>query len=114
MVEVVERGGQLVLNVLGTHRFWAFKNSITLDRSSIRSVRRWDRSVRPAWFRCPGTAIPWLFIAGTYYAPGRKEFWDTRLGDRAIVLDLQHAPYTRIVVDVENPQALINTLQSGS
>ncbi len=58
--------------------------------------------------------IPGVIIAGTYYGRGRKEFWNTHFRGGTTVFDLKDADYTRIVVDVENTDAVLFELRKDA
>src|SRR6516164_5629027 len=100
------------IEITGWDRLWSLKGSLTVPKTCITSVRKYDRSVKPPWFRCPGMAIPWILIAGTYYGRGRKEFWSTHFRRGALVFDLKDSEYTRIVVDVDNTEKVLSELGS--
>ena len=97
------------IEITGWDQIWSFKGSLTLPKDSVRRAYKHDGKLKPPFWRCPGTAIPKVIIAGTYYGQGRKEFWNTHFKG-AIVLDLQHMEYTRIVVDVEDPNRVLAEL----
>ena len=100
----------MTVRVLGSHKVWALKSVVRFKRAHVAAVGAAERSLWPPWLRCPGTAVPWLICAGTYYGRGRKEFWDRTVGGKAIRIDLRDGPYTRIVVDVADPEATIRML----
>ena len=110
MVSIEVEGETITLRVLGMHRFWAMKGSVILRRTQITLARIAEKSLRPPWIRCPGTCLPWVICAGTYYGKKRKEFWDVTAKGRAICLELTGAPYTRVVVDVADPVAALRLL----
>ena len=78
-------------------------------RVPLTSIVRVTTDLPPTnWreIRAPGTAIPCVIKAGTYYTDRGKEFWYvTRKNDFAKVLNikLDHDSYERIVLnDIEN------------
>lgn len=103
----------VAIEIAGWDRVWSWKKSLTFPRHSIRKVYRHDGHLMPPWFRCPGTALPRVIIAGTYYGRGRKEFWSIRFRKSALVFDLEDAEYTRVAVDVDNPDAILARLAQG-
>lgn len=112
MVTIEIKDNKLVITVLGLHRLWTCKKQIELTREKIKSVKPANQSLKPAFFRCPGTYIPGVIIAGTYYGRKRKEFWDTRLKGKAIEINLENDKYTKLVVDVEDPNRTIREIQN--
>ena len=103
--------GKLKITVTGWDKIWSFKGSLALKIQSIKSVKPHDGKLKPPFWRCPGTAIPGMIVSGTYYGKNRKEFWNTHLNDTAIVIDLHDSEYTRIVIDVKNPQEVLDQIE---
>lgn len=59
----------------------------------------------------PGYTYPRVIVvAGTYYRRGGREFWDARSGGTAVAVDLDGAKYRRLVVDVEDPEAIVELI----
>jgi len=67
------------------------------------------RGVPPAG-RPASAHLPRVIAAGTFHGRGRKEFWNTRFGDRCVVIDLKDFDYTRVAVDVRDAEKLIGDL----
>ncbi|MGW5309443.1 hypothetical protein ACWEQ0_06140 [Nocardia thailandica] len=110
MVELEVTGDEVRIRVLGSHRIWALRSRLSVPRSAVVSAEIADSGLRPAWLRVGGTYWPGRIAAGTYRARGRKEFWDTTFGGRAVRLDLAGAAFTRVVVDVADPAATLRAL----
>lgn len=101
------------IEIAGWDRIWSFKGSLSIPKASIDKVYRHDGKLTPPWCRCPGTALPRVIIAGTYCGRGRKEFWNTHFSQETLVFDLKGAGYTRIVLDVDDPERIIAELAIG-
>ena len=101
------------IEITGWDQVWSFKGSLTIPKESIRKVSKHDGKLRPPWCRFPGTALPRVIIAGTYYGNGRKEFWNTHFRKNTLVFDLQDTEYTRIVVDVDDLDKIQAALATG-
>lgn len=115
MVDVRIEDGFAIFEVLGSHRFWALKQHVTVRLANIFSVHR-DPTVTLGWWegwRMPGTHVPGIIIAGTYYRDGQKRFWDVTDPRRTIVVDLVNEDYDRLIVDVENPQETVARLEAA-
>lgn len=112
MVKIDVANDQVTINVLGLHKLWTLKSRINLARKNIKSVKIVDRSVKAPLWRIPGVYVPWLITAGTYRGTGRKEFWDTTLSDKRVSIDLANESYTRIVVEVEDPEETLKEIQN--
>lgn len=106
---------ELVLDIKGWDQLWSLKGAITIPRASIVRATRFDGELRPPLWRMPGTSIPGVIAAGTYYGDDRKEFWMSHFGAEAVVVDLDAgAPYTRVVVDVEDADELLAALGASA
>jgi len=110
MVRFALQGSTVTMEVLDVDKLLALKSRIQFSQCNIRDIRLPEEGLCPPRIRYPGTSIPG-FAAGTYLGDGRKEFWDTVYGENAIVIELENEEYTRIVVDVENPEGIIDGLR---
>ncbi len=99
------------IEITGWDKLWSFKGSLTIPKESISRVYRYEGNIKPPWCRAPGTAIPKVIISGTYYGKGRKEFWNTHFRQSALVFDLKDAEYTRVVVDVADPEKVLSAVR---
>ena len=72
---------------VGLHKIWALKSRLEIPADHISAVlRAADERVRG--IRLPGTQIPGLITAGTYYeADGKRVFWDVCDKEKAIAVD---------------------------
>lgn len=99
---------EVKIEVEGLDKLWSFKGKLTIPRSSISKVYIRPKELKPPWLRAPGTYLPKLIAAGTYYGSERKEFWNTHFGEHCMVFDLNDFDYTRVVVDVNDAKELID------
>ncbi len=107
MNEIITSRNTVRIEIKGWDKIWSFKGSLTIPKDCIIRAYKHDGKLKPPFWRCPGTAIPRVIIAGTYYGRGRKEFWNTHFKG-GIVFDLKDVEYTRIVVDVEAPDKVLS------
>ena len=116
-IDIVD--GQLHVRMQGVHRVLAFKSAVTVPLEHVRSV-----TVRPdlrqwvGWklLRLPGTAIPGVIIAGSYYRIGDGwYFFDVRDPQRSIAINLTDEHYKTIVVQVdeETPEAAARRIEAA-
>ncbi len=59
----------------------------------------------------PGTEIPGLIAAGTFYKKGRN-FWDVMNKNKAIIIELENHYYKKLIIEVENPEATLQLLNA--
>src|SRR5215510_4587946 len=115
MVRVSIHGDRVRFEVEGWDKLWALKSQLEIPLSHIRSVRADPEPARGWWHgvRLPGTQIPGILTAGTFYQHDGAVFFDVHEPDRTIVLELDHEHYTRLVIEVEDPSAAAAMLQAA-
>jgi len=114
MVEIHADDDRLTIEVRGWHQFWAFKRKLHVPRSAVRAVRRLPHdALRGMWkgWRVPGTHLPGVIVAGTYFKDGERHFWDVRHPDSAIEIELDGQTYDRLFVEVPDPDLAIRELE---
>ena len=115
MVEISIQDGRAEFEVQGWSKLWALRSRISVPLASIRDVRRADPGVVRGWWkglRLPGTHVPGVIVAGTFYDGSKRVFWDVRRPARAIEVELAGgADYDRLVVDVADPDAAVERLR---
>lgn len=59
---------------------------------------------KPTWkeIKAPGTFIPGLIKAGTYYTDKGREFWFVTKGKKILNIELKNESYKRIIVGLDN------------
>jgi hypothetical protein len=115
MATVTVEGGTIRIRLQGWAKLWALKGALDIPVSCVRSVVVAPSKLRPRGLRAPGTALPGVIYAGTYRWRGIKEFWSVRHAEKALVLDLEGHTYTRVVVEVSDPAAVVTAIeQAGS
>ncbi len=63
--------------------------------------------------RAPGINIPGVVTAGTFYQKGEKIFWGVKNSDKSIMIDLKNNSFTRIIIEVDNPEESIKNIQAS-
>lgn len=116
MVEISIHGSSAVFEPLGMHKLWAFKRRLEFPLRNIRDVRL-DASLVIGWWeglRMPGTHIPGVIIAGTFYRGGERIFWDVRRPENAIVVEITNERYDRLIVEVADPAEALERIVSAT
>ena len=114
MVDIHADDEHVTIEVRGLHQFWAFKRKIHVPRSAVRSVRKLPGdALKGMWkgWRVPGTHLPGVIVAGTYFKDGERHFWDVRHPESAIEIELDGQRYNRLFVEVSDPDLAIRTLE---
>lgn len=105
MVDLTISGGSLELQVLGVDRLWALKSSLEIPLHHIEGIRA-DPEVARGWWHgihMPGTDIPGVLTAGTFYQHGKRVFWDVHNLENTVVIELRDERYDELIVEVADP-----------
>ena len=113
MVKVTAIENEFVFDILGSHKFWAFENKITVKKENIVKAFQSDEEFT-FWigWKIPGTQLPWIITAGTYIKKDKRNFWDVCNKKNAIIVQLKDSNYNRLIIEVENPVEVINLLNN--
>ena len=106
MVDLSIASGNLELHVRGADKLWALKSSLEIPLRHIAGIRA-DPSVAHGWWhgiRLPGTNIPGVLTAGTFYQHGKRVFWDVHNPENTVVIELRDERYDELIVEVADPQ----------
>ncbi len=112
MTEVSVSENKLIMEIKGWHKLWAFKGRLEVPLQNIIDSRP-ATSERVRGFRFPGTYIPWVITAGSYYGKEGWVFWDVCNLKQAIALNLRANRYSKLVVEVRNPQQTLALVQQA-
>lgn len=117
MVDVTVAGDALQVEVQGIHKLWALRSSLHVPLSDVVEVRHDPERASRAWpgLRVPGTHVPYVYTAGTYYQGDfRPDFWTVRRPERAIVIQCApNAAFDEIIVEVEDPAATVAQIREA-
>ncbi len=117
MVEVSFGEHGIRLEPRGLDKLWAFKNDLTFAYSNISRIfadpqpgfgRNWWEVIRS-----PGTSVPGIVQAGTFYWRGEGEFWCIHYTGKSVVFELENLRYSRVVVDVRDPEAVVQRVRAA-
>jgi len=112
MVEIRVEGDQVVFEVQGWDKLWALSSRLTIPAAHVVGARP-APGVEMKWFdaiKLAGTGVPELFRAGAFLQHGELVFWDVRHRDKAIIVELDHERYKKLIVEVADPGQAVSTL----
>jgi hypothetical protein len=115
MVDLAVGEGKLTLRVHGADKLWAFKSTLEIPLVHIAGVRA-DPEIARGWWhgvRMPGTNIPGVITAGTFYQDGKRIFWDVHNPANTVVVTLRDERYDELVVEVSDPPAALKMIQDA-
>jgi hypothetical protein len=117
MVEISIANDTLTVEVQGAHKLWALKSTLSVPLTDIRSVKHDPERATRAFpgLKVPGTHIPTVYTAGTYYQSDfRPDFWTVRRPEHAIVIQCTpDAAYDEIIVEVQDPRETVERIQAA-
>ena len=115
MVDLSIANGNLELQVRGADKLWALKSSLEIPLRHIAGIRA-DPSVAHGWWhgiRLPGTNIPGVLTAGTFYQHGKRVFWDVHNPENTVVIELRDERYDELIVEVADPQLTVELVRAA-
>lgn len=75
-----------------------------------------DPAIAHGWWhglRIPGTNIPGVLTAGTFYQDGKRVFWDVHNPDNTVVIELKDERYNELIVEVADPKAAMELVKAA-
>ncbi|MGD0975451.1 MAG: hypothetical protein ABR866_15280 [Candidatus Korobacteraceae bacterium] len=115
MVDLSVADGRLILHVRGADKLWAFKSSLEIPLQHVAGIRA-DSTIAHGWWhgiRMPGTNIPGVLTAGTFYQDDKRVFWDVHNPDNTIVIELRDERYSELIVEVEDPNFAVELVKAA-
>jgi len=105
MTDIAVEKDKLVLSVKGMDKVWALKGRLEFPLQHVENVRHDPEIVKKQkkGLRLLGTHVRGLITAGTFRHNGERYFWNVRHPENALVIDLNNEPYSKLIVEVENP-----------
>lgn len=110
---LVVEGSDLVVKMSEIEKFEAVHPDVHVLLSTVRAVR----VAEDAWpelrgIRAPGTGIPGVIAVGTRRGSFGKDFAVVHGGERAIVVELDGAAYSRIILTTPDADNVAAEIQS--
>jgi hypothetical protein len=115
MVEILVSEGSLVLHVKGADKLWALKSSLEIPLQHVAGIRA-EPSVAHGWWhglRMPGTNLPGVITAGTFYHDGKRVFWDVHNPENTVVIELKDERYAELIVEVADPNKTVEVVRAA-
>ncbi len=115
MVNVGVESDRAVFEVEGWDKLWSLRSRLEIPLAHVKGVHA-DPGLVIGWFdglKLAGTGLPHLFRAGTFYQHGDLVFWDVRHPEKAVIVELEHEHFAKLIVEVEDPAAAVARLESA-
>jgi hypothetical protein len=114
MVKISVAGDKLAVEVLGWSKLWCVKRRLDVPLRCVRRVRVGGELPHGYWVRMPGTCIPWVIKAGSYWNGSGWSFWDVRgRRDNVLVIELTGWQYDYLVVEVADAPAALEQVRNA-
>jgi len=114
MTELSVLDGKLNVEVKGWDKLWALRSHLSIPVEDVVRIYADPEIVQGWWkgLRVAGTNVPGVLTAGTFYRHGNWIFWDVHNPDKAVVIELRHEHYAKLIVEVENPADTVAVIES--
>lgn len=106
MTSVEIAGDRLRVVVEGFDKVLALRSSVEIPLAHVRGAEPAPDAARAHGLRLVGTSIPGVVTAGSFF-DGQWLFFDVHHAERAVKIDIDHAHYAALVVEVEDPAATV-------
>ena len=106
-------GDKLLIDLEWYEQLWAFTLNKTFEipLNHIKRVTTEEPQSTWAEIRAPGTFLPGVIKAGTYYTRNGREFWYVTREQDYLVLELEDEPFKKMVLTIEQSEAWLNRIQ---
>jgi hypothetical protein len=115
MVKPTINPNVLSLDMEGADKVWSLKSHLEISLQHITGVRV-DSEIVKKWYhglRAPGTSVPRVITAGTFYQAGQRVFWDIHHPEQAVIISLKDERYNELAIEVENPDIFVAQLKQA-
>lgn len=111
MAKVAVTDDTLRVEIAGLDKLLSLKSRLEIPLLHVRGATSDPdiKNYRNGW-RGPGTYVPGVITAGTFHQAGDRVFWDVHNPAKAVVIELDGEPYQRLVIEVDEPRAVVNAV----
>lgn len=111
--KVTLQKNDLIISPTGFSKILSFKNSIVVPLKNVKGASV-DRGIinEPKGFRELGTGLP-DYLGGTFTHEGIKSFYNIKIGEIPVVIQLENEKYTRLILGVENPKKVVDDINNA-
>jgi hypothetical protein len=108
MARVKIENDTLIIEVEGLDKLWALKSRLDIPLANVRGATHDPGIIRDRkGVRAPGTHLPGVITAGTWYHEGERIFWDVKNPDKVVVIELADERYARLIIEVDDPRTVV-------
>ncbi|HAZ47108.1 MAG TPA: hypothetical protein DDW76_01725 [Cyanobacteria bacterium UBA11369] len=106
-------GDKLLIELEWYEQFWALTLNKTFEipLNHIKRVTTAQPQSNWAEIRAPGTFLPGVIKAGTYYTRNGREFWYVTQDKDYLVLELEDEPFKKMVLTISQSEAWLERIE---
>ncbi|MDN5980023.1 hypothetical protein [Bifidobacterium mongoliense] len=106
-------GPNLEIEPLGVDKVWSLTGKLIVPMEHVVGATE-DPGILDdvKGLRAPGLHIPGKW-AGTFTNRGERVFWNVTRPERPVVIQLKDERYSRLVLGVEDPHALVDLINAA-
>ncbi len=115
-VQVLKNGISVTLTF--AEKIWSISGDFEIPVTSVRGAEVVAGKAATifdgiSWAMRVGTALPGVYYAGRFFRKGGADFLVVRAGKPALQLNLSGKPFLRVILSVENPEAVAEEINSA-
>ena len=104
--------GVLTVVMHGLDKLFSMRSQLDIPLAHVRGAHADPEIAHESkGWRGPGGNVPGVLTAGTFHQHGELIFWDVHGGDNAVVIDLEHDKFERLVIEVDDPPATVQLIE---
>ena len=111
MATLDRQGNELVVTLSTLEKLGALSGDVRVSWSAVRYVRVSDSPLRELRGLRLGIGIPGLVALGTWFVRGGRTFAAAHRGSKGVVVELDGAPYRKLVVSCPDAAAVADSLR---
>ena len=112
-MDVFIENNTLHITFKGWEKVWSLKRAFSIPLLNVAFAT----TKKPVWswfeLRAPGTFLPSVIKAGTFYTRRGKEFWYVQKHKRTLTIELKNYSFKRINLSLNNNKALAEIINNA-
>lgn len=110
------KGDRLIVTPRGLDKLWSLRRQIDVPLEHVKAATADPLIARGPLrgVRWPGTYVPGLITAGTFYYEGERAFWLVHNPNKVVVIDLDYEYFARLILEVDNPRDVVQMIHHAA
>lgn len=110
MVAIERNGDNFIFEVRGMHKVWALKSQLSIPQNHVIAAKKYEGQYWNLGLRFPGTYLPGVITAGTFYGKDGTIFCDVSNKENAIEIELHDEKFNKLIIEVEDVTSSLEML----